>query len=206
MPHRPIHRPPLPGDLRFSHVGTAGCDASWPACAAQPEFGLRTRQSVGRRKGRIDEKQTRARIARGRFSHGRPSRRPWGDRLSIRRSIPRSAGNPLNSSHLLSLSSAQRGATAWDANSSSSGSGGSTGSTTGTTAAELFVSQLQGRLLSALASQVTEAIFGDDPQQSGTVQFGDTTVTFNRSLDSITLTIDDTSGSTTIVVPLLVVN
>ena len=29
------------------------------------------------------------------------------------------------------------------------------------------------RLLSALASQVTEAIFGANPQQAGTVQFGD---------------------------------
>lgn len=119
---------------------------------------------------------------------------------------PSFGGNPLNSSHLLGLAGAQRSATAPDSNSSSGGTGGTTGGTTGSSAAELFVSQLQGRLLSALASQVTEAIFGDDPQDSGTVQFGDTTVTFDRTLDSITLTIDDVTGSTTIVVPVLVVN
>jgi len=119
---------------------------------------------------------------------------------------PSFGGDPLNSSHLLSLASAQRSATAWDADSSSgSGSSGS-GSTTGTSSAELFVSQLQGRLLSALASQVTEAIFGDNPQDSGTVTFGDTVVSFERTLDAIILTIDDATGSTTISVPLLVVS
>ena len=120
---------------------------------------------------------------------------------------PSFGGNPLNSSHLLGLASAQRSATASDANaSSSSGSTSGTGSTTGTTSAQLFVSQLQGRLLSALASQVTDAIFGTNPQDHGTVTFGDTTVTFDRTLDSIRLQIDDATGSTVIEVPLLVVN
>ncbi len=64
--------------------------------------------------------------------------------------------------------------------------------------------QLQGRLLSALASQVTEAIFGTNPQESGTVRFGDTTVTFERSIDSIRLIITDPTGVTEIVVPQLV--
>ncbi len=120
---------------------------------------------------------------------------------------PSFGGNPLNSSHLLGLASAQRSATASDANASSGSSTTSgTGTTTGTTSAQLFVSQLQGRLLSALASQVTDAIFGTNPQDHGTVTFGDTTVTFDRTLDSIRLQIDDTTGSTVIEVPLLVVN
>ncbi len=119
---------------------------------------------------------------------------------------PSFGGNPLNSSHLLGLANAQRNATASDANSSGTTGGGGTGGTptTGETNAQLFVQQLQGRLLSALASQVTDAIFGANPQDSGTVQFGDTTVSFERTLDSIRLTITDPTGVTQIVVPQLV--
>jgi curli production assembly/transport component CsgF len=120
---------------------------------------------------------------------------------------PSFGGNPLNSTHLFAIANAQRDATASDANTSVSGSGSlGGGGSTSTSAAQLFVQQLQGRLLSALASQVTDAIFGSNPQDSGTVQFGDTTVTFNRTLTSIDLTIyDATTGTTTqISVPQLV--
>ncbi|HET7413894.1 MAG TPA: curli assembly protein CsgF [Pararhizobium sp.] len=120
---------------------------------------------------------------------------------------PSFGGSPLNSSHLMALANAQRDATASDANVSVGGGGSLTNpGSTGTSDAQLFVQQLQGRLLSALASQVTDAIFGDNPQDHGTVQFGDTTVTFDRSLASITLQIDDatTGTSTKIVVPQLV--
>jgi curli production assembly/transport component CsgF len=123
---------------------------------------------------------------------------------------PSFGGNPLNSSHLFSMANAQRDATASDAKDSLSGTGGTDGSggTTGTTDAQLFVQQLQGRLLSALASQVTDAIFGANPQDHGQVIFGDTTVTFDRSIGSINLTIfDATSGTTTqISVPQLQIN
>lgn len=118
---------------------------------------------------------------------------------------PSFGGNPLNSSHLMGLASAQRTATAIDADSGSGGGGSDPGTTPGSTDADLFVRQLQGRLLSALASQVTDAIFGPNPQESGTVQFGDTTVSFERTLDSIKLIIVDPTGTTTIVVPQLVV-
>jgi curli production assembly/transport component CsgF len=119
---------------------------------------------------------------------------------------PSFGGNPLNSAHLLGLANAQRTATARDAVTDALGGGGTGGDglTPGQTDADLFVRQLQGRLLSALAAQVTEAIFGENPQQSGRVQFGDTTVSFERTLDSIRLTIEDTTGVTTIVVPQLV--
>ena len=123
---------------------------------------------------------------------------------------PSFGGNPLNSSHLLSIANAQRDATASDAKKTSSSSSGLSSSpgTSQTSDAQLFVQQLQGRLLSALASQVTDAIFGNNPQDSGTVKFGDTTVTFNRSLTSIDLSIyDATTGTTTqISVPQLVTN
>jgi curli production assembly/transport component CsgF len=114
---------------------------------------------------------------------------------------PSFGGNPLNSSHLLGLANAQRTATAGGSNSSSGSS-----TTTSSTNAELFVRQLESRLMSSLASQVTEAIFGENSQDSGTVKFGDTSVSFERTLDSIRLTITDATGVTDIVVPILVVN
>ena len=121
---------------------------------------------------------------------------------------PSFGGNPLNSSHLLSIASAQKTATAYDAPkpTDTTGSGGSGGSTS-QSYADLFVQQLQGRLLSALASQVTDAIFGENPQDHGTVTFGDTTVVFDNSGTEITLTITDaTTGTVTVItVPQLVV-
>lgn len=120
---------------------------------------------------------------------------------------PSFGGSPLNSSHLFAVANAQREATASDADDDLLGDGGplDPGVARDDTA-DLFVRQLQGRLLSALAGQVTDAIFGDNPQDQGTVQFGDTTVTFVRSLDSIRLTIFDAIDGTTteIIVPQLV--
>ena len=113
---------------------------------------------------------------------------------------PSFGGNPLNSSHLLGLANAQRTATARKPPSGTDPTDPGSGSSD----ADLFVRQLQSRLLSALASQVTEAIFGENPQESGTVRFGDTTVTYERTIDSIRLVITDPTGVTEIVVPLLV--
>ena len=118
---------------------------------------------------------------------------------------PSFGGSPLNSSHLMATAGAQRTATARDARSDPIlGSGGF--DTPGSSTADLFVRQLEGRLLSALAGQVTEAIFGDNPQDSGLVTFGTTTVEFQRTLDSIRLVIiDSIDGTVTeIVVPQLV--
>lgn len=119
---------------------------------------------------------------------------------------PSFGGNALNSSHLISTANAQRTATASDANTSSSSN--TSTSSSDNTSADLFVRQLEGRLLSALASQVTEAIFGDNPQDNGTITFGDTEITFNRETDSISLVITDfTDGTVTeIEVPQLVSN
>ncbi|MCY0094039.1 curli assembly protein CsgF [Hoeflea ulvae] len=116
---------------------------------------------------------------------------------------PSFGGSPLNSSHLLSLANAQREATASDADDGLGSAG--TVTDTETSDADLFVRQLQGRLLSALAAQVTEAIFGTDPQDGGLITFGDTTVAFERTLDSIALTITNTLDGTVtqIVVPQL---
>lgn len=103
---------------------------------------------------------------------------------------PSFGGNPFNSAHLLGVANAQN--TYRDPNSTANNS-----------QADIFARQLQSRLLSALSSQIVDAIFGENPQQSGTITFGGQTITFNRGLDEVTLTItdDDTGEVTTIVIP-----
>ncbi|GHA18790.1 curli production assembly protein CsgF [Devosia pacifica] len=118
---------------------------------------------------------------------------------------PSFGGSPLNSSHLLGMASAQREATAWDAGLDDEELIPTP--TPGSSDADLFVRQLQARLLSQLANQVTEAIFGENGEDSGIVQFGDTSVEFDRTLSDIRLVISNaTDGTVTeIVVPQLVV-
>ena len=132
---------------------------------------------------------------------------PAGD-LTFQFTNPSFGGNPGNSGHLLSIANAQREATASDADDDGAGAfgGGGTGAGGGDSRADLFVRQLEGRLLSALSAEVTEAIFGDDPQEEGTVEFGDTTITFERTTEAISLEIVDLldGTSTTITVPQLV--
>ncbi|MAC12348.1 MAG: hypothetical protein CMN74_09045 [Sphingorhabdus sp.] len=106
---------------------------------------------------------------------------------------PSFGGNPFNSGHLLGIANAQNDFRDPNARSTSS-------------QADIFARQLQSRLLSALSSQLVDAIFGDNPQEQGTISFGGQTINFFRSLDSVTITIrnDDTGEETTIVVPLFV--
>lgn len=106
---------------------------------------------------------------------------------------PSFGGNPFNSSHLLGIANAQD-----DTEDPDSRFGEDS------TQADLFVRQLESRLLSGLASEVTDAIFGENPQESGTIQFGDQRIDFQRGLDNVTLTIFDaaTGQTTEIVVPL----
>ena len=70
-----------------------------------------------------------------------------------------------------------------------------------------FVRSLQSRLFSGLASQVQDAIFGDDPQDSGTFTVGDQQVSFFRGLEVISLEISNLAdgSSTTIEVPVVTV-
>ena len=121
---------------------------------------------------------------------------------------PTFGGNPGNSAHLLAVAGAQKTATAIDApratNSSSTPPGGSTSQNN----VDQFIAQLEGRLLSSLAAQVTDAIFGENPQDHGTITFGSTIVVFDRNSSTIDLTITDTTtGEVTLIsVPQLVVN
>jgi curli production assembly/transport component CsgF len=106
---------------------------------------------------------------------------------------PTFGGNPFNSNHILGIANAQnktRDPDAVDRNSQSN----------------IFARQLESRLLSALSSQIVDAIFGDNPQDQGTITFGGQTIEFFRSLDSVTLIIrdDDTGEETRIVIPLFI--
>jgi len=106
---------------------------------------------------------------------------------------PTFGGNPFNSNHILGTANAQNDTR--DPRSREEN-----------TQADIFARQLQSRLLSALSSQVVDAIFGDNPQEQGVISFGGQTIEFFRSLDSVTLTIrnDETGEETRIVVPLFV--
>jgi curli production assembly/transport component CsgF len=106
---------------------------------------------------------------------------------------PSFGGNPFNSAHLLGIANAQNKFKDPDAKDSGS-------------QADIFARQLQSRLLSALSSQIVDAIFGENPQEHGTIKFGGQTIEFTRGLDEVTLTItDDATGEvTTIVIPTFV--
>lgn len=105
---------------------------------------------------------------------------------------PSFGGNPFNSAHLLGIAS---GINKYkDPNAQNSQD-----------PAQQFLRTLQSRLLSSLATQITDLIFGPNAQESGTIRFGDQVIEFVRGLDSVTLIISNLAdGSTTeIVVPLL---
>ena len=106
---------------------------------------------------------------------------------------PSFGGNPFNSSHLLGIANAQNKFKDPDAaNNQSEG--------------DIFARQLQSRLLSALSSQITDAIFGENAQEHGVVTFDGQTIEWQRGLDEVTLTItnNDTGEVTTIEVPTIV--
>ncbi|MEL7198797.1 MAG: curli assembly protein CsgF [Pseudomonadota bacterium] len=105
---------------------------------------------------------------------------------------PSFGGNPFNSAHLLAVANAQNDTTDPDAIDRSD-------------PAQQFLRTLNSRLLSALATQVTDLIFGENAQDTGTIRFGDQEVSFVRGVESVTLTITNfVDGSVTeIIVPLL---
>lgn len=105
---------------------------------------------------------------------------------------PSFGGDSFNSNHLQGLATAQNQFT-------------KTSHSAAQTPTERFLSMLQSRLYSALASQVADAIFGDSAQPSGTIVFDDQQVAFLNTGTEIQLTITDfTTGQVTnIVVPVL---
>ncbi|MEG8044673.1 curli assembly protein CsgF, partial [Sphingomonas sp. LR59] len=80
---------------------------------------------------------------------------------------PSFGGNPFNSAHLLGVATAQSKYKDPTALNSSD-------------PASQFLRTLQSRLLSSLATQITDVIFGDNAQQSGLIRFGDQEISFVR--------------------------
>lgn len=105
---------------------------------------------------------------------------------------PSFGGNPFNSAHLLGIANSINKYK--DPNALNSQD-----------PAQQFLRTLQSRLLSSLATQITDLIFGPNAQESGTIKFGDQIIEFFRGIDSVTLTITNLADGTTteIVVPLL---
>ncbi len=98
---------------------------------------------------------------------------------------PNFGGNPFNDGILLGTANAQNGYTAKRRERDPT---------------DQFIRSLQSRLYSGLANQVQEAIFGDDPQDSGQFTVGDQQVSFERGLETITLEISNlASGSSTVI-------
>lgn len=101
---------------------------------------------------------------------------------------PSFGGNPFNSSHLLGVANAQNDYQA---------------PRKAETQADQFVRMLQSRLLSALASQVSDAILGENAQPTGEIVYGTQTVHWETLIDSIRLVISDsaTGSETEIIIP-----
>lgn len=100
---------------------------------------------------------------------------------------PSFGGNPFNSSHLLGVANAQN-------------DNERPASATQQSQADQFVRLLQSRLLSSLASQVSDAILGENAQPTGRIVYGEQTVEWETLLDSIRLTITESgTGATTVI-------
>ena len=106
---------------------------------------------------------------------------------------PSFGGDSFNSNHLQGLAASQNQHKE------------STSSTSTQTTTERFLSMLQSRLYSSLASQVAEAIFGENAQPNGTLVFDDQQITFLNTGTEIHLTVTDfsTGQVTNIVIPTL---
>lgn len=131
-------------------------------------------------------------IGVGMIALGQPSTLRAQD-LNYKPVNPTFGGNPFNSNHLLGVANAQNDYRDKRAS-------------TSTSQADAFARQLQSRLLSAVSSQIVDAIFGENPQERGKIALGGQTIEFVRDLVNVTITItNDTTGEvTTLVVPLFV--
>lgn len=109
---------------------------------------------------------------------------------------PSFGGNSFNSSHLLSIAETDRPDPPSSADSDPFDDGLSQ--------ADLFVRQLESRILSRLSADITDAIFGEDAEPDGEFVFDETTIAFNTLLDgTVVIAIEDAAsgGVTTIEVP-----
>jgi len=116
------------------------------------------------------------------------------DQLVYRPINPAFGGNPFNDDFLLSTAEIE--------NQYADDGGGGLGSSD---PIDEFATTLQRRLLSQLSSDITELIFGENAQDSGTIQVGSTTINFERVGNNVQISLrDDSTGSeTTIILPVV---
>lgn len=114
--------------------------------------------------------------------------------MSYRPVNPSFGGNPMNGSYLFGQATAQD-------RSSDKRNSGSTAAVASRSAADVFKQQLQSRLVSSMANQVVDAIYGENSQQSGHFQFDDLEIAFERVNGEVKVTINDSTGTTVIAVP-----
>ena len=114
---------------------------------------------------------------------------------------PSFGGNPFNSDHLLGLAERQN---------QYKDNGRSSTFSRNESRTDALVRRLESRISSAIAEQAADAILGtgDDPQDSGRIQFGDQVIEFDRGTEQLVLTILDerTGEATEISLPILQVN
>ncbi len=108
---------------------------------------------------------------------------------------PSFGGSSFNSSHLLSLAEIQNQFV----------DDGGSGADRSSSQSDLFVRQLQSRLLSSLSSGLTEVITGAEPGDTDTITIGDQEIFYERSLDSIRVVITNLldGSDTEIVLPVV---
>lgn len=118
-----------------------------------------------------------------------------GQELKFQFTNPSFGGNPFNSGHLLGLADIQN---QYEAPSSGS-------SARGNSQTDLFVRQLQSRLLSSLSSSLAEAITGAEPGTSDTITLDEQQIFYERTVDSVRVEITNLldGSSTEIVIPVL---
>jgi curli production assembly/transport component CsgF len=107
---------------------------------------------------------------------------------------PTFGGNPLNGSYLFNNAQVQNQYTP-----SAAGAGGSGAGTL--TPGQIFAQQLTSQLYSSLANKITQAIFGENAQTSGTFSFEGTTITYQQVNGNINISINDGQTITNVSVP-----
>lgn len=106
---------------------------------------------------------------------------------------PTFGGNPLNGSYLFNNAQVQNQFT----QSNAAASVGAAALTPG----QVFAQQLTSQLYSSLANQITQEIFGQNAQKSGTFSFQGTTISFEQVGGNINVSINDGQTITNVSVP-----
>ena len=62
-----------------------------------------------------------------------------------------------------------------------------------------FIKNVESRIYAQLSKQLVDSMFGEDSNQSGTVTFEGTTISYVKDTDNVALTILDANGSETVI-------